>query len=176
MLATSPTCLSGQCSVHSEGASSKLPLTSRHATPLAVTSRLCFDAVRMFPNISNGIPAAAGSWDSQDFFGGSDIDDIGDLNTDELSHLLAITSSPPAFKSSSPPTTPCHIPVQTEPMNVRTYSKYKVAPPLHRYIFPIEIEGLAHMFSVLQHKEEYQSMSSSKLAQNARNTMFRRHS
>lgn len=61
------------------------PYTQDHqedATPLAVTSRLCFDAVRMFPNVSNSIPAAAGSWDSKDFFGGSDIDNIEDSTKD----------------------------------------------------------------------------------------------
>ena len=129
----------------------------------------------MFPNAPNGIRAAAASSDPLDFTDSSDIDDIGVLNPDELLQLLEFTPSPPPFLSS-PPLMSRHIPVQVDPVSVRTYSKPKIAPPLHRYIFPIDMQGLAHIFSVLRHKEAYQSMSSSKLAQNARNTMFRRHS
>lgn len=124
----------------------------------------------MFPNASNGIRAAAASSDPLDFTDSSDLDDIGDLNSQDLLPLLERTPTPP------PPLMSRHNPLQVDSMSVRTYSKNKVTPPLHRYIFPIDMQGLTHIFSVSRHNEAYQSMSSSKLAQNARNTMFRKHS
>ncbi|KAI4960045.1 hypothetical protein J4E86_001664 [Alternaria arbusti] len=79
----------------------------------------------MFPNASNGIRAAAASSDPLDFTDSSDLDDIGDLDSQDLLPLLERTPTPP------PPLMSRHNPLQVDSMSVRTYSKNKVAPPLH---------------------------------------------